>query len=123
MKVLYLLFTLINATKIIKNINIPACRNCIHYKPSMSDTDFAASYNKCGKFGDKDIVTDKISYDFANLCRKDESRCGIDGIYFEREPNLKMKVLKHTIISNLPNGLIILLIFLYALTLASYRGI
>ena len=24
-----------NSEKIIKNINIPSCRNCIHYKPSM----------------------------------------------------------------------------------------
>ena len=122
MKVLYLLFALINATKIIKNIDIPACRNCIHYKPSIHNTDFTVFYNKCDKFGDKDIITGKISYDIAELCRKDELRCGIDGKYFEGEPNIHMKVLKHTIISNMTNYLLLLLFFLYIHAVAnSYK--
>lgn len=124
MKLLYLLFAIANATlvsgmtmkdttKIIKNIDIPACRNCIHYKPFRFNTDFSGSYSECGKFGNKDIITDKISYDFANSCRRDESLCGNDGIYFEREPNINMKILKHKIISNIPNGIIALLIILF----------
>jgi hypothetical protein len=115
MKVIYLLLTLINATKIIKNIDIPACRNCIHYKPSAYNSDFTASYNKCGKFGDKDIITDKISYDIAELCRKDELRCGSNARYFEKEPNINMKILKHTIVSNMTNNILLLLPFLYIL--------
>jgi hypothetical protein len=115
MKLLYVLFTMVNATKIIKNIDMSSCRNCIHYKPSTFNTDFTASYNKCTKFGNKDIVTDKITYDFANSCRRDKSKCGNDAIYFEREPNLNMKILKHTIISNIPNSLLIFSIILFGI--------
>jgi hypothetical protein len=119
MKVLYLLFTIINATQIIKNIDIPACRNCIHYKPSIHNTDFTVFYNKCGKFGNKDIITDKISYDVAEFCRKDELRCGINARYFEQEPNIHMKVLKHTIISNAITNILVSLFFLYIIAVAN----
>ena len=39
MNILYLLFSIINSKKIISNINIPSCINCIHFKPSYSITD------------------------------------------------------------------------------------
>lgn len=119
MKVLYLLFTIINATQIIKNIDIPACRNCIHYKPSIHNTDFTVSYNKCGKFGNKDIITDKISYDIAELCRKDELRCGINARYFKKEVNIDMKILKHTIVSNAITNILVSLIFLYIIAVVN----
>jgi len=36
----YFYFYSVNSEKIIKNINIPSCRNCIYYKPSMYENDF-----------------------------------------------------------------------------------
>jgi hypothetical protein len=59
MKTLYLLVVIVNSEQIIKNINIPSCRNCVHYKPSYSTSDFTASFNTCDKFGDKNIITNK----------------------------------------------------------------
>ena len=81
MKLLYLLFAIVNSEQIIKNINIPSCRNCIHYKPSYYTSDFTASFNKCDKFGDKNIITNKISYDYADMCRSNEDKCGNKGKY------------------------------------------
>lgn len=112
MKILYLLFAIINSEKIIKNINIPSCRNCIHYKPSYYTTDYTASYNRCDKFGDKDIITNKISYDFADMSRKDEKKCGYDGKYFEVEQNIELKIFTHQIISRIPSILAVSLIVL-----------
>jgi hypothetical protein len=114
---LYILVSVLNADKIIKNINIPACRNCIHYKPVTYNSDFTTPYNKCTKFGDKDIVTDKITYNFAESCRNDESKCGLEGKYFIEEPNINMKVLKHTVLSSfsLPNIFLISYLFLIIL--------
>ena len=112
MKILYLLFIFVNSEKIIKNINIPSCRNCIHYKPSYSSTDFTASYNNCNKFGDKNIITNKISYDFADMCRKDENKCGHEGKYFELEKNIELKIVMHQIISRIPSILLVSLIVL-----------
>ena len=95
MKILYLLFIFVNSEKIIKNINIPACKNCIHYKPSYFTTDFTETFNKCDKFGNKNIITNEISYDFADMCRNDENKCGYEGKYFEQEKNIKLKIFTH----------------------------
>ena len=91
MKYSYLFLSLISfikSEKFIKNIDIPSCRNCIHYKPNY----FRESLSRCDKFGKKDIITDEISYDFADICRQDESQCGKEAKYFEEEsyPNMKI---------------------------------
>jgi hypothetical protein len=88
--------------KIIRNINIPSCRNCKYYQPTIYDTDFTSTLIKCNKFGHKHIVTDEIIYDYADSCRTDENKCGEKGIYFEQEQNINMKILKHKILSNGP---------------------
>lgn len=95
---LFLLFaatTTTTAEKTIRNLNIPSCKNCIHYKAVPYNFDFTSTYNRCEKFGEKDIMTDKIKYDFANLCRGDETQCGKEGKYFEEEENLDLKIFMH----------------------------
>jgi hypothetical protein len=77
-----LLFSVVNCEKFIKNINIPSCRNCIHYKPEIY-TDFDSTLNKCEKFGEKNIINGEIRLDFADSCRNDETKCGHSGKYFE----------------------------------------
>lgn len=95
-----LLLSLVNQN--IKNFDIPACKNCVYYKPELY-LDFTSSTNKCEKFATKDIITDDISYEFVSLCRTDENKCGYKGIYFEKEPNMKIKELKYYIFSkNIP---------------------
>lgn len=103
---LYLLPILVNCEKMIKNINLPACKNCIHYQVSNNE-EFISSLNKCGIFGDKNIVTDKITHDFADYCRNDESKCGKEGKYFVEEPNINMKIWKHSFVKNMPNNLLL----------------
>lgn len=103
MKILYFItLVLINSEKIIRNINIPSCRNCIHYLPENYNKDFSSSFNKCNKFGEKDIITNEIRYDFVSNCRKDENKCGEDGKYFEYENNINLKIIKHQFFSNAP---------------------
>ena len=99
----YLLLSLSASDKIIKNIDIPSCRNCIHYKPAFFN-DFSSRLNRCEKFGSKDIITDEITYDFVDSCRDDESRCGKNGKYFEEEKNIDWKIIKHKITSNYIQG-------------------
>ena len=111
MKFLYLLLCVVNSEKIIKNININSCRNCIHYKPYLLDTDFTSKMSNCKKFGNKDVVTDKITYDYADLCRIDESKCGKEGKFFESEENVDSKVLRHKLVSGLPYFIFIIIIY------------
>jgi hypothetical protein len=112
MKILYLL-TLVSSEQIIKNINIPSCRNCVHYKPSYYTTDFTASFNKCDKFGDKNIITNKISYNYADMCRTNENKCGNEGKYFEEDKNVELKIFIHQIISRIPIILLLSIMVLY----------
>ena len=67
----------------IKNAYAPVCINCIHHK---------IKNNECMKFGTKDVVNDSINYDEASNCRKDERKCGMNGLYFERVPNMQLKM-------------------------------
>ena len=98
---------MVPSNKIIKNINYPSCRNCIHYKPNSYYSDFTSILSKCEKFGEKNIITDEIKYNFADSCRDNESKCGKEGKYFEEEKNINMKILKHTILK--PFNLIIIM--------------
>ena len=97
MNILYLLFVCIQAKRIIKNIEFGSCRNCVHYKPNYWKDDFTSPLNKCTFFGEKNVVTDEITYSYADSCRSDETKCGLEGRFFEREDNLKWKIAKHRI--------------------------
>jgi hypothetical protein len=102
---------LADSEKIIINKYLPSCRNCIYYEPSKIDKDFSSSYfSKCNKFGEKNIITDKIEYNFADGCRRDETKCGREGKFFEKEENINMKILKHNIVRNIPNILMVFII-------------
>ena len=109
--VLYLLFPLVNCEIFIKNLNIPSCRNCIYYKPSSYNNDFTSSLNRCTKFGEKNIVSNEIKYEFADLCRQKQEKCGNNGKYFEEEKNIDLKILKHSIVSNLPISILFSILF------------
>ena len=86
--------------QLIKNINIPSCKNCIYFKPNLFDNEFVSPLSKCHKFGEKNIITDEITFNYADLCRNDEAKCGKDGTYFQEEKNIRLKLLKHKIINN-----------------------
>lgn len=125
MKFYYLLFLFaVQSEKIIKNIKIntikdielPSCRNCIYYKPSVYSNDFTSPTSKCEKIGKKNILTGKISYDFADSCRNDELKCGKEGKYFEEEKELGMKMFIYKLTSILPETLLVSL-FVFSLLL------
>jgi len=75
--------------KLIKNIDIPSCKNCIHFEPSLYNID---SLSRCNKFGEKNIITDEINHDFANSCRADEKKCGLEGKSFEKETDINLRI-------------------------------
>ena len=65
-------FFLMVSRPIVKNGDIPSCCNCIHYKPSYTSSEFATTLNECTKFAEKDIITGKITNEYANICRREE---------------------------------------------------
>jgi len=82
---------------VIRNFDYPSCKNCIFYKPSGLNNDFLSTFNKCKQFGTKNVVTDEITYNYADMCRIDENLCGKSGKYYVKEPRIALKRLKHTI--------------------------
>jgi hypothetical protein len=98
--------------KIITNMDFPSCKNCKYFQPSNFDSEFASSLTKCNKFGTKDIITDKITYTYADSIRKDESKCGKEGKYFEKENFIQLKIFIHKFISSSPYIISISLIVL-----------
>lgn len=71
----------------IRNQKLPICSNCIHfiehknnypYEPLPSDS----LYGKCNQFGEVNIVTGIVEYDFANMCRDNINKCGKYGSHF-----------------------------------------
>ena len=95
MKIKSFFLTMICSEKIIKNADLPSCKNCIYYEPK-NENDYS-SLNKCNKFGVKNIINDEINYDYADSCRNDENKCGMKGKYFEEETNPNMKMLKYNL--------------------------
>jgi hypothetical protein len=117
MKIFYLFIFVLNgeniirSEKIIRNSNIPSCKNCKYYKPEFYSDSFVSKINKCEKTGTKDINTDVINYDYADLSRKDESLCGFKGRYFEQEKRMNLKILKFLVVKNLP---VLFILFIYS---------
>jgi hypothetical protein len=93
---------MVQCKQIIRNANIPSCKSCIYFNPNYINNDFTSYLTQCTKFGNKDILTDVITYDFAYSCRDDETKCGKEGKYFEEEKNINLKILKYKIISSIP---------------------
>jgi hypothetical protein len=102
---LILLASIQPSKQTIKNIHVPSCKNCIYFQPSNSNTNFASDLNKCMKFGEKNIISDEIKYEYADLCRKDENKCGELGKHFELKKKIELKIVKHYLSSR--QGIII----------------
>jgi len=108
-----------NYNQIIQNINLPSCRNCIHYIPPTY-TNFESTLSKCGKYGNKNIITDEITYDFAYSCRNDEKKCGIEGKDFEEEENIQLKIINHSLQQNALYVLLFSAVILSSISLSQY---
>ena len=71
----------------IKNTNLNTCINCIHFiehKTNYPYDDLSndKKYGKCKIFGEKNLVTGEIEYNYAFESRKHQTLCGINGKYF-----------------------------------------
>jgi len=76
---------------IIRYLKYPICCNCVHflehktYYPYDPPPD-SKEYGKCKLFGQIDLITGDIEYDYAKKCRSDNTKCGKNGTNFEEIP-------------------------------------
>ncbi len=66
--------------------NPPNCRTCKYFKISLSGNEFS----KCTKFGTIIKDTNVIKYEYADLCRLDEYKCGPNAKFWEGKKNKDM---------------------------------
>ena len=68
---------------VIQNIALPTCKDCIHFLPHTSL--YANNYElgRCKMYGKKDIISGVITYEYADLVRSNNDKCGRNGINYE----------------------------------------
>lgn len=68
----------------IKYFRMPTCRDCVYFKAGSKQEDpFKISdWDKCLKYGEKNVVTGEITYQYADFVRKQELQCGLTGKQF-----------------------------------------
>lgn len=61
------------------------CKNCKHFLPTTfgGNLDIENNFGKCDLYGKINLVTGKIEHEYAEIVRKYDDMCGINGTYFE----------------------------------------
>lgn len=78
-------FRMMSYNKFIRNMEEPMCKECIYFMPNDSKDNLG----KCLKFGERNIITGVITFDDADSCRKDYTKCCMSAIYFEKKQKLQ----------------------------------
>jgi hypothetical protein len=79
----------------------------MYYRPNV----FSPSLSKCSQFGNKDLITGEITYEYADLSRMADDKCGLEGRNYY-ESILIIQALQFAFINNLPTKVIVALFFL-----------
>jgi hypothetical protein len=79
----------------------------MYYRPNV----FSPSLSKCSQFGKKDLITGEITYEYADLSRMTDDKCGLEGRNYY-ESILIVQALQFAFINNLPMKAIVALFFL-----------
>lgn len=84
MNLIRLLFMVLSPT--IKNIELPVCKNCIHFLPFHANKpEDMGMLGKCNMYGTKNIITGAIHYEFAEHARQNLFQCGQGGGNYEEK--------------------------------------
>ena len=68
--------------KYIINSGLPECRNCKHFMPHNSE-EHKYSLATCLLYGQKDIISGKITFEFAQHARNRDGQCSREGLNYE----------------------------------------
>jgi hypothetical protein len=82
----------ITTTKFILNSGLPECCKCKHFIPYNSK-ELNYTLGKCRIYGQKNIVSGEIEYEFADHCRQNIGQCTKHGFHYEAKDlhNIKAK--------------------------------
>ena len=68
----------------IKHFSLPVCKDCVYHRPQHEKLDpfKSGDQDKCLKYGEKNVVTGYINYQYADFVRKQDLQCGLKGKHF-----------------------------------------
>ena len=68
----------------IKHFSFPICKDCVYHRPQHEKLDpfKSGDQDKCLKYGEKNVVTGEINYQYADFVRKQDLQCGLKGKHF-----------------------------------------
>jgi hypothetical protein len=72
--------------QIIKNNSAPICKQCVFYIPNKEPT-----YIRCMKYGEKNMVTGEINYEYAFHARASPHMCGPEGKSYHTDMSQQKK--------------------------------
>lgn len=80
--IVYVFIFLYSISAKILNLNLPSCKNCVHF---ILHKELTPLLSTCKKYGTKNLITDIIRYEYADMCRYDNTKCGKNGKDFEEK--------------------------------------
>lgn len=68
----------------IKYFSLPTCKDCVYHRSHQGKNDpfKSGDQDKCLKYGEKNVVTGEIVYQYADFVRKQDLQCGLAGKHF-----------------------------------------
>jgi|694.fasta_scaffold132632_4 hypothetical protein len=75
-----------NACRVVRsivNLQYPKCVDCTYF---VLDKPIIRGLSRCYRFGTSNLVTGKINYEYADICRNDPMKCGVIGTHFIKAP-------------------------------------
>ena len=71
----------------IRNRELSICSNCLHFIEHTNNYPYDSipsneQYGRCKKFGEVNLITGIVEYDFAKNCRLNNNKCGILGLEY-----------------------------------------
>ena len=74
----------------IRNKVLPICSNCLHFIEHTNNYPYDSIpndelYGRCKKFGEMNLISGEIKYDFAQDCRLNVSKCGNFGSEYTKK--------------------------------------
>lgn len=86
------------SSKFITDIEVPECNKCTHYVPCKYNLYKDTKLATCSKFGVKDIYDGSVQNYYIEHCRRDNTKCGKEGLHFLKATNLKQMASDHDMI-------------------------
>jgi hypothetical protein len=83
MNLLAIMYSAMCLSSKVTNMYYPTCKTYVYFLPYYQHPEKYYKLGKCKLFGNKNIVTGEIIYEYAAICRMNITPCNMTGNYHE----------------------------------------